>query len=285
LVREMASGVLYVVATPIGNLGDLSPRCVEVLKQVDLIGAEDTRHSAPLLKQFGIATRMQSLHDHNEHQLVERLIARLQQGDSIALISDAGTPLISDPGFQVVRACHRHGIRVSPIPGSCAAVAALSAAGLATDRFRFEGFPPRTASARQGFYAAMADESATLVFYESSHRVRDSLRDMERVFGAGRQAVVARELTKLHETIISGTLAELNAILQRDAMQSKGEFVLMVAGAERSPDEVSPEAQRTLRILCESLPVKQAAQLTARISGERRNLLYQLALRFSDESR
>ncbi|MCB1758306.1 MAG: 16S rRNA (cytidine(1402)-2'-O)-methyltransferase [Gammaproteobacteria bacterium] len=281
----MSSGVLYVVATPIGNLGDLSPRAVEVLRQVDLIGAEDTRHSVPLLQHFGISTRLQSLHDHNERQLVEQLLDRLQQGDSIALISDAGTPLISDPGFQLVRACHRQHIRVSPIPGACAAIAALSAAGIATDRFRFEGFPPRTRSARLGFYSALANESATLLFYESSHRVKESLHDMQQVFGAERQAVIARELSKLHETVISATLAELNAVLQRDAMQSKGEFVLILEGAARNPGVLSAEAEGMLRILCESLPLKQAAQLTARITGERKNLLYQRALQLSADER
>jgi len=272
-------GVLYIVATPIGNLGDISARGIEVLRQVDLITAEDTRHTMPLLRHFGITTPMQAMHEHNEKAQVDGLIERLTSGQAIALVSDAGTPLISDPGFPLVRACRLKGIRVSPIPGACAVVAALSVSGLATDRFFFEGFPPRTSSARQQRFHDLLAETATLVFYESSHRIRASLADMTVVFGGDRRAVLARELTKLHETILSAQLGELGAMLEQDSNQRKGEFVILLAGAPKNPEQVSPEAVRVLDILRESLPLKQAALLAARISGEKKNRLYQLALK------
>ena len=276
---KVDKGVLYIVATPIGNLGDISARGIEVLRQVDLITAEDTRHTMPLLRHFGITTPMQAMHEHNEKAQVDGLIERLTSGQAIALVSDAGTPLISDPGFPLVRACRLKGIRVSPIPGACAVVAALSVSGLATDRFFFEGFPPRTSSARQQRFHDLLAETATLVFYESSHRIRASLADMTVVFGGDRRAVLARELTKLHETILSAELGELGAMLEQDSNQRKGEFVILLAGAPKNPEQVSPEAVRVLDILRESMPLKQAALLAARISGEKKNRLYQLALK------
>ena len=266
------------VATPIGNRGDISLRAIEVLREVDLIAAEDTRHSAPLLRHLGVDRPLQALHEHNEQKMVGRIVERLQQGAAVALISDAGTPLISDPGFPLIRECQRQGVRVVPVPGACALVSALSVAGLPSDRFRFEGFPARTRPARKKRFEQLAVERATLIFYESSHRIQDSLADMAEVFGGARQAVLARELTKLHETVISATLAELSERVAADPDQRRGEFVLLVAGA--SPDEelLSAESERVLNILCEELPVKQAAALAARITGEKRNRLYRLAL-------
>lgn len=271
-------GVLYVVATPIGNRDDISARAVEVLRDVDLIAAEDTRHSRPLLQYLGIDTPLLAVHEHNETRLVARLVGRLRDGDTLALISDAGTPLISDPGFPLVRACHREGIRVSPLPGPCAAIAALSAAGLATDRFRFEGFPARTAGARLEQFRRLCDERATLVFYESSHRVVACLAAMAVAFGPGRPAVLARELTKVHETILSATLGELAARVDGEPDQRKGEFVILVAGAMGESGRPDAESERILRLLAGELPLKQAVALAARISGEKKNRLYRLAL-------
>ncbi len=272
------------VATPIGNLEDFPPRAVETLKAVQVIAAEDTRHSQPLLRHFGIQTHLMALHEHNERQVLGGIVERLRKGESVALISDAGTPLVSDPGFPLVRECHREGIAVVPIPGPSALVTALSASGLPTDRFIFEGFPPRTQKARQERFEALRREPRTLVFYESSHRVKECVRDMAEIFGPERPAVLARELTKLHETILSDTLGGLCDVLEDDANQSRGEFVLLVAGEEQTSDEgVDPNAERVLRILLEELPVKQAAGLAAKISGEKKNRLYQLALELRGE--
>ncbi len=272
------------VATPIGNLEDFPPRAVETLKEVQVIAAEDTRHSQPLLRHFGIQTHLMALHEHNERQVLGGIVERLRKGESVALISDAGTPLVSDPGFPLVRECHREGIPVVPIPGPSALVTALSASGLPTDRFIFEGFPPRTQKARQERFEALRREPRTLVFYESSHRVKECVRDMAEVFGPDRPAVLARELTKLHETILSDTLGALCDALENDPNQSRGEFVLLVAGEEPASDEaVDQDAERVLRILLEDLPVKQAAGLAAKISGEKKNRLYQLALELRGE--
>jgi len=271
--------MLYVVATPIGNRGDISARAVQVLQSVDLIAAEDTRHSGPLLRDLGIRTPLRALHEHNERQLLEQLLQRLQQGDSLALISDAGTPLISDPGFPLVRECQRRGIRVSPVPGPSAAICALSAAGLPSDRFLFEGFPPRTRSARRAYFQQLRRETATLIFYESSHRIESSLADMARSFGGQRRAVLARELTKRHETFIRAPLEALLERVQTDADQRRGEFVVLVSGAPRGEaGGVTGESQRILEILLQELPVKQAASLAARITGEKKNPLYQRAI-------
>jgi len=268
-----------VVATPIGNLEDLSPRAVNTLKQVDLIAAEDTRHSKPLLRHFGIKTPLIAMHEHNEREAMHTILKQLQESQSIALISDAGTPLISDPGFPLVRECHRLGIRVCPIPGASAAICAISAAGLPSDRFLFEGFLPRTQAARRERLQGLKQEHCTLVFYESNHRVSESLQDMASIFGADRPALLARELTKLHETLISAPLNELLQQVEADPMQRKGEIVLLVAGAEKKAGaEQAAETTRILEILLKELPVKQAAALTAQISGEKKNQLYQEAL-------
>ena len=273
-------GVLYVVATPIGNLDDLSPRAAAVLGAVDLIAAEDTRHSKRLLGHIGVHKPMMSLHEHNEAEAATRVIAALEEGRDVALVSDAGTPLISDPGFPLVRACRGRGLTVSPIPGACALVAALSVSGLPTDRFRFEGFLPRSSPARRAKLKALAGEKATLVFYESSHRVLDSLVDMAAELGDERPAALARELTKQYETLLHGSLSELCDRLTADADQQRGEFVLVVGGAPHTSEEdaVPEEVLRLLRMLAEELPLKQAAAITARWSGLKKNRLYQAGL-------
>lgn len=269
-----ATGRLWVVATPIGHLDDMSARAVEVLKRVERIAAEDTRHSAPLLARYGIATPTTALHEHNEREEVERLLARLRAGGELALISDAGTPLISDPGFRLVRAARAAGVTVSPVPGPCAAIAALSVAGLPSDRFVFEGFLPARAAARRERLAELAGEARTLVFYESSHRVRECLDDMAAVFGAARPAVLARELTKLFETVLDGTLAQLQARLAADPNQERGEFVLLVGGREAGEDERLTEGRRVFALLREELPPARAAKLAAAITGAPRKELY-----------
>lgn len=277
----MNQGTLYIVATPIGNLSDISQRALEVLRQVDLVAAEDTRHSKPLLHHYGIDKTMLAYHEHNEEQLTPRLVQRLQAGESIALISDAGTPLLSDPGYRLVKMAHEVGLRVSPVPGACAAIAALSASGLATDRFLFAGFPPHKQGPRQRFYEGLRQQSSTLVFYESSHRVLDSVTDMRHVFGAERAVVLAREISKAFETIHSTTLAELPDWIAADANQQKGEFVLVVQGATVQADELAVELEHVLGVLLEELPVKQAAQMAARITGLKKNQVYQRALRLA----
>ncbi len=275
--------MLYIVAMPIGNRADITERAKEVLASVDCIAVEDTRHSRPLLQSLGITTPLMALHEHNESQLVSRLVEQLEDGRSLALISDAGTPLISDPGFPLVRACQQAGVRVCPIPGPSAVICALSAAGLPTDRFLFEGFPARTSSARCDQFSRLKNESMTLIFYESSHRIAESLADMARVFGGDRHVVIARELTKLHETILSHSLDELCQILEEDANQRRGEFVVLIAGASRNEDEIDPEAQRIIEILLEEMPTKKAAAIAAKITGIKKNRLYQLALTLKKE--
>jgi 16S rRNA (cytidine1402-2'-O)-methyltransferase len=280
----MKNGVLYVVATPIGNLDDISGRAIDILGKVDLIAAEDTRHSRTLLTHFGIDVRMLSLHEHNEHQALKKVIERLQQGDSVALISDAGTPLVSDPGFALVRECHRQGITVSPIPGPSAAIAALSVSGLASDSFLFLGFPSRNKAARRAEFEGLSGEHRTMLFYESSHRVKACLRDMVDIFGAERAGVVARELTKLHETILHDTLGSLYETLERDPMQSRGEFVLIVSGcSEKQNGDLDQDVIKTLKLLMRELSLKQAAALTAKLTGEKKNRLYQYGLGLQDD--
>ncbi len=272
-----AAGTLYVVATPIGNLGDISSRALDVLRAVDLVAAEDTRHSGRLLTHFGIRASLRSLHEHNEDQRVGELLQRLDAGDDVALISDAGTPLISDPGYQLVRGAHARGIRVVPVPGPCSPVAALSASGLPTDRYCFEGFLPARAGAREQQLAALATEPRTLVFLESSHRIVASLATMAATLGEEREAVLARELTKAHETVRVDTLAGLSAFVAADANQQRGEFVIVVAGA---PPVTADDAERdrVLGVLLGDLPLKQAASLGARILGLPRNACYQRLL-------
>lgn len=270
----MPAATLHVVATPIGNLGDLSPRAQQVLREVAAVCAEDTRRSGQLLAHFGIGTPLLALHEHNEQQLAERLVARLLAGESLALVSDAGTPLVSDPGYRLVRAARAAGVKVSPVPGPSALVAALSVAGLPSDRFTFEGFLPAKASARRERLAALAGEPRTLVFYESSHRIEESLADLRAAFGDDRPAVLARELTKLFETVLDGTLADLHARVAADADQRKGEFVLVVQGVGEDADAKLAEGRRVHAILARQLPPSTAAKLAAEITGTPRKALY-----------
>ena len=279
----IAAGTLFVVATPIGNLQDLTPRALQVLRDVSLIAAEDTRHSARLLQHFGIATPMTACHDHNERDKGQRLVERMLAGDDIALISDAGTPLISDPGFHLVRQAREAGIKVSPVPGACALIAALSAAGMPSDRFAFEGFLPAKAHGRQQRLQALLEEPRTWLVYEAPHRLLDCLRDMQQVLGAQRRVLLARELTKTFETLHAAPLDELVAWVVADTDQQRGECVLVVEGApEPEADEVSAQALHVLDLLLAELPVKRAARLAAEITGVRKNLLYQVALERGD---
>ena len=267
-------GTLHIVATPIGNLGDLSPRALETLRGVAAICAEDTRHTRQLLAHFGLERPLLALHQHNEDAQAAQLIARLQAGDSLALVSDAGTPLVSDPGFRLGRAARAAGIRVSPVPGACAAIAALSVAGLASDRFAFEGFLPAKASARRERLARLAAEPRTLLFYESAHRIEEALADMAVAFGDERPAVIARELTKLFETVLDGTLAQLRERVAADPNQRKGEFVVMIEGAGEDADAQVVEGRRLYAKLVEYLKPSQAAKLAAELSGAPRKALY-----------
>ena len=275
----MSESVLYVVATPIGNLEDMTPRALRILESVALIAAEDTRHSGRLLSHFNIKTPMIAVHDHNERQQQQKIIEKLQQGNDIALISDAGTPLISDPGFILVREVRAAGFQVIPVPGCCAMVAALSAAGIASNRFAFEGFPPAKSQQRLNYFSALAAESRTLIFYESPHRIQDSLEAVVSAFGAERQVVIARELTKTFETFIGGPACEVLARVVSDPNQRKGEFVLMVEGApEKDDSALDAKASEVLDILLEELSVKQASALAAKITGIKKKVLYQAAL-------
>ncbi|MCG8103429.1 MAG: 16S rRNA (cytidine(1402)-2'-O)-methyltransferase [Candidatus Thiodiazotropha endolucinida] len=278
----MSKGVLYVVATPIGNIEDISQRALETLKQVDFIAAEDTRHTRPLLKHYGINTPLRAFHQYNEHAKLEMMLQILDAGQSIALVSDAGTPLISDPGFPLVRELIQRGGRVVPVPGASALICALSASGLPTDRFMFLGFPPRQTGQRLAWLETFADEVSTLVFYESSHRVADSVAAMCEVFGSGREGVIARELTKLHETILRGSLESLSERLQQDRDQQKGEFVILIRGATGEAGErVEVDIEQMLITLMAELPLKQAVSLASRVSGIKKNILYKQALKIS----
>ncbi|MFT3789825.1 MAG: 16S rRNA (cytidine(1402)-2'-O)-methyltransferase [Rudaea sp.] len=267
---------LFVVATPIGNLDDLSPRARATLAQVDLIAAEDTRHSAALLRHHGIATRTIALHEYNEREASAELVRRMQAGENIALISDAGTPLVSDPGFRLVRAARAAGVVVSPIPGACAAIAALSAAGLPSDRFVFEGFLPPKSAARRARLRELAGEARTLVFYESSHRIVEALADFAAEFGGERRLVVARELTKQFETLLDGRIADVAARVAADADQQRGEFVLLVEGVGDAADGAKlAEGRRVFERLRRELPPSRAAKLASEITGAPRRLLYE----------
>ena len=272
------TGSLYVVATPIGNLEDMTPRAVNVLKRVTCIACEDTRHSARLMAHFAIASPLLAYHDHSHEQRTQQLLARLQAGEDIALISDAGTPLVSDPGYRLVRAAGDAGIAVVPVPGASALIAALSAAGLPSDRFAFEGFLPAKTTGRQKQLVALAGDSRTLIFYEAPHRLLESLQDMHTAFGGEREVVMARELTKTFETIVRAPLTELIDFVAADSNQQRGEIVLLVRGAPDAPSELDATAEHTMRILLEELPVKQAAALGAKLTGLRKNDLYQWAL-------
>ncbi|QWF70789.1 16S rRNA (cytidine(1402)-2'-O)-methyltransferase [Methylomonas paludis] len=273
-------GKLYVVATPIGNLADFSFRAVETLKQVGLIAAEDTRHIKMLLQHYGINTPAQSLHQHNEAHASQHLIEKIQQGQSIALVSDAGTPLISDPGMPLVRLAQQQGIEVVPIPGACALIAALSACGLPVSRFTFEGFLPRTSSARKSFFQNKLTDASTWVFYESSHRIQAALTDMQEIYPADHPIAIAREITKLHETIIQAELAEISSKVATDENMRKGEFVVVVGGVEPDTEAklLSAEENRILRALLQECSIKTAVALAVEITGQRKKLLYQAAL-------
>ncbi len=268
------SGTLYVVATPIGNLADLSPRAQEVLRAADAVCAEDTRHTRQLLSHFGIERPLLALHEHNEEAMAQRVVARLEAGETLALVSDAGTPLVSDPGFRAVRAARAAGIRVSPVPGPSAIIAALSVAGLPSDRFAFEGFLPARPAARRERLRALAGEPRTLVFYEASHRIAESLADLGEAFGGQRPAVLARELTKLFETVLDGTLDALLARVEADADQRKGEFVVVVQGAGEDAAAKIAEGRRVYALLAPHLPPSTAARLAAEITGAPRKALY-----------
>ncbi|MDN3555627.1 16S rRNA (cytidine(1402)-2'-O)-methyltransferase [Halomonas maura] len=283
-MSDADEGVLYVVATPIGNLDDLSPRAARVLGEVALVAAEDTRHTARLLRHLGIAPAMLSLHEHNEAARVDQLDARLVAGESVALVSDAGTPLISDPGFVLVRELRARGRRVVPVPGACALVAALSAAGLPTDRFLFSGFLPAKGGARRARLEALAERDETLVFYESPHRIRDTLADLAATLG-GRRVVLARELTKTFETFLDGSAEALLARLAEDPDQARGEFVVMVAGAapRQAGEAAAIEAEALLAaLLAEGVGVKQAAAVAARTLGGAKKTWYARAQALKD---
>lgn len=268
------AGALYVVATPIGNLGDLTARAREVLGAVDAICAEDTRHTRQLLGALGIERPLLALHEHNEAEMAWKLVERLKAGDRLALVSDAGTPLVSDPGYRLVREVRAAGLKVVPVPGACAAIAALSVAGIPSDRFCFEGFLPAKSSARRERLAALSREPRTLVFYESSHRIEESLADLVAMFGPDREAVLARELTKLFETVLGDTLGGIAAQVAADENQRKGEFVLIVRGCEDDGEARLLEGQRLYAKLAEHLKPSLAAKLAADISGAPRKALY-----------
>ncbi len=274
----MDSG-LYIVATPIGNLGDLTARALDVLRTVDLVAAEDTRHSQRLLQHYAIDTPMMAYHDHSDGRAVARIASCLEGGGAVALVSDAGTPLISDPGYRLVREMQERGFEVRPIPGPCAAIAALSASGLPTDRFLFEGFLPSRPGARANRLQALAGEEATLVFYEAPHRILDSLQALVTAFGGEREAVLAREISKAFETIRRAPLAELAAFVAADSNQQKGEIVLLVAGRERGEAALDAQAEALLVRLAEELPAKKAAAVVADFTGLRKKALYEYLVR------
>lgn len=267
------SGTLYVVATPIGNLEDLTPRALKMLAEVSLIAAEDTRHTGRLLMHIGCKTRLLALHDHNEEKVVGGIIKMLLDGDSVALVSDAGTPLVSDPGFRLVREAHNNNVAVSPIPGASAVTAALSCAGIATDRFCFEGFLPSKQAARKSLLASLTYEQRTMVFYESVHRIKECIADMVDILGSDRQAFIGRELTKIHEQCVQEPLGELQRLIDDKSIVGKGEFVIVVAGSAEA-DESPLEIDRLLRALSSHLSSRDAARVAAEATGEKRNALY-----------
>jgi len=277
--KRLTKGTLFVVATPIGHLDDLSPRAKQVLQEVDLIAAEDTRHTGRLLSHFGIKNRQMALHEHNEEKLVSGLIGKLQAGQSIALVSDAGTPLVSDPGYRLLRAAHEQGIHVSPVPGASAVIAALSVAGLPTDRFCFEGFLPAKKSARQSRLQELAEESRTIVCFESVHRIGECLNDLMAAFGPERHAFIGRELTKMHEQCVSGTLLELKCMAEDGQISLKGEFVLALEGRRvTETSTVKIDLNQLLQELAAVLPGSQAVDIVASLTGRARNEVYRLML-------
>lgn len=271
-------GTLYIVATPIGNLADISQRALDVLSTVDVIACEDTRHTKKLLSAFSISNKTLSLHDHNERQKQEYVASLLLEGKNIALVSDAGTPLISDPGFHLVRHCRGMGLNISPIPGACAAISALSVAGLPTDRFSFEGFLPSKSGARQSVLKAIAHETRTMVFYDAPRRAIDTVSDIVTVLGGDRDIVIARELTKTFETIYSDSADNILSWLSQDPNQLKGEMVLIIEGHKVDVNEIPPQAVTTLKLLLKEMKPKKACAITAEIHGVKKNSLYDIAL-------
>ena len=278
---DVAPGSLYLVATPIGNLADITQRAVTVLGQVDIIAAEDTRHSQRLLSHLGIRSKLLAYHEHNEDRMTPKLLDDLAAGNSIALISDAGTPLISDPGYRLVSQAHDRGLVVVPVPGVCAAIAALSAAGLATDSFTFEGFPPAKQGARVHFLERLATQQRTMIFYVSCHRIIETLKDMQAVFGGGRRVTFAREMTKTFETIKRTGLSDLVDWVEADENQRKGEIVLIVEG-KAADGEDAGQVDHYLTILLSELPVKQSVKLVVKMTGENKNDIYKRALELKD---
>jgi 16S rRNA (cytidine1402-2'-O)-methyltransferase len=276
--NQIIPSTLYIVATPIGNLADISQRALDVLAQVDVIACEDTRHTQKLLNAFSIKNKTLSMHDHNERQRQEYIAELLQQGKSVALVSDAGTPLISDPGFHLVRHCRSLGLSVSPIPGACAAIAALSVAGLPTDRFVFEGFLPSKSTARKTTLTNLANEARTMVFYDAPRRAIDTIQDIVETLGNDRYVVIARELTKTFETIHSDTAINLLTWLEQDSNQLKGEMVLIIEGHQIDQSAISPQIAATLKLLITELPPKKACAIAAEIYGVKKNALYEFAL-------
>lgn len=275
---------MYIVATPIGNMGDMTERAQKTLSDVDVIAVEDTRRSGQLLRNFEISTPMMAVHEHNERQICDSLLDRIEKGESIALISDAGTPLLSDPGYFLVNQARERDIHVVPIPGVSAVITALSVAGLPTDRFVFEGFLPAKSSARQQKLEKLKDDTRTVIFYEAPHRIVEMLKDCQLIFGGQRKVVLARELTKTFETVYGDALDALISWVEADDNQRKGEFVVLVHGAAaREETGVDAESERILLILLEDLPVKQAAALAANITGLKKNALYQHALGLKDK--
>ena len=277
------SGTLFVVATPIGNLEDLTPRARQTLASVDLIAAEDTRHTMRLLSNIGAKPALMALHDHNEEKASHTVISALESGKDVALVSDAGTPLVSDPGFRLVRDAHKQGIKVVPLPGASAVTAALSAAGLPTDGFCFEGFAPSKRTARRKWLGELAEEARTIVLYESVHRISDCLADLEEIFGADRNAFIGRELTKLHEQCVQGPLGELKRQIDEGDIVSKGEFVIVVTGAERG-DDSDIDVDRMLMLLSAHLSAKEVARITAELTGQKKNALYERILALKAEN-
>jgi len=277
-------GSLYIVATPIGNMGDMTERAQQTLKDVDVIAVEDTRRSGQLLHHFEISTPMIAVHEHNERQICDSLLSRIEKGENIALISDAGTPLLSDPGYFLVNQAREREMSVVPIPGVSAVITALSVAGLPTDRFIFEGFLPAKSSARQQKLEKLKEDIRTVIFYEAPHRIVEMLKDCQAVFGDERKVVIARELTKTFETVHGDTLKNLVPWVEADENQKKGEFVVLLHGAAaRAETGLDAESERILLILLKDLPVKQAAALAASITGLKKNALYQFALKLKEK--
>lgn len=278
------AGTLYVVATPIGNLADITLRALAVLKEVPLIATEDTRHSRTLLSRHGIRTPTTACHDHNEEQVLPGLIQHLQSGRDLAVISDAGTPLISDPGYRLVRAAQDRGCPVVPVPGPSALISALSVCGLPSDRFAFEGFLPRRGEARRRCLADLKAEPRTLIFYEAPRRLAAALEDLANEFGEQREASLAREMTKQFETVRRDTLGRLRDWVRERPDQQQGEVVLVVRGKEAEPSELDERDRETLRVLLDVMPLKQAAECAARITGRSRNALYRAGLEMKEEA-